>query len=182
MMTKTQTSVQTPAQKSGGLTPQQQARKTTLDIANSSPMMRLMAMTQKKQATMLKMTLELVRQKQHRGLALTVVESELLAECQRRYYSKEKSVTKVSADGTVSIHRQVDASPVMEAMKDYGDILGTKRNDKMSGARLVGGLDPITAHNWAMETRLKIGTKAFAKFAVKRIQDDNEFRKFRVGH
>lgn len=88
----------------------------------------------------------------------------------------------MDADGRVHITRSVDASPVIDAMKDYADIIGHKRNDKMAGAKMIGAIDPITAANWSKETGLKVGTKEFAQFAKKRIQNDNEYRGFRFGH
>tara|TARA_R110000823_G_scaffold5692_4_gene22448 strand:- start:2592 stop:3122 length:531 start_codon:yes stop_codon:yes gene_type:complete len=173
---------QKPTTPQTGLTAEQQKRRATTDVSTSSPMMQLMAMTQQKQARMLRLTLELVRQKREQGLALTVAESELLAECQRRFYGKHTERRYVDANGSVHVEKTMDASPIMQAMKDYGDILGTKRNENMAGARMVGGLDPYTAANWAKETGLKIGTKEYAQFAMKRIKEDSLYRKFRVGH
>lgn len=146
-----------------------------------SPIARLEMMTKQKQARMLKMTLELVRQKLARRLPLTVEENELLAECRRRYYSKPKETITLDNDGRVIVRQSMDIEPIMDAMKAYGDIIGTKRNDKMFGAKMIGGIDPLTAGNWASETGLKVGTREFAQFAKKRIQD-SEYRKFRVGH
>jgi len=147
-----------------------------------SPLLRLESLTKAKQARMLKATLELVRQKVAAGASLTVAESELLAECRRRYYSKERETRRVDADGRIHIERTVDAEPIINAMKDYADIIGFKRNDKLAGAKMIGAIDPITAANWAKETGLKIGTKEYAQFAKKRIQNDNTYRGFRFGH
>lgn len=148
-----------------------------------SPIARLEAMTKAKQAKMLSLTLELIKQKRAQNLRLTLAEEELLAECRRRYYSKYTESTLVDSNGRVIVRKQLDAEPIMNTMKAYGDILGVKRrNDKMAGASLIGGIDPLTAGNWAKETGLKVGTKEFAQFAKKRIQNDSEYRKFRVGH
>ena len=157
-------------------------RRTATDPTTLNPLLRLERMTKTKQAQMLKLTLELVRQKLHAGVSLTVAENELLAECRRRYYSKEKEKMTVDADGRVHVTRTVDAEPIINAMKDYADIIGTKRNDKMGGAKMIGAIDPITAANWAKETGLKIGTREFAQFAKKRIQNDIDYRGFRFGH
>jgi len=93
-----------------------------------------------------------VRQKLAAGVSLTVAENELLAECRRRYYSKETERRYVDAEGRVHIERTVDAEPVIKAMKDYFDIIGVKRNDNMAGAKMIGAIDPITATNWSKET------------------------------
>lgn len=165
-----------------GLTPEQQKRRTTVDPTTLSPLARLEALTKAQQAKMLKLTLELVRQKLAAGSPLTVAENELLAECRRRYYSKEKEKMTVDADGRVHITRTVDAEPIINAMKDYAEIIGYKRNDKFGGAKMIGAIDPITAANWAKETGLKIGTKEYAQFAKARIQNDIDYRGFRFGH
>ena len=164
------------------LTPEQMQRKPKVKATELSPLARLEALTKAKQARMLKATLELVRMKTEKGLPLTVAENELLAECRRRYYAKPKETIRLDADGRVIVQKSQDVEPIINAMKDYGDILGTRRNDRVAGARMIGGIDPITASIWAKETGLKIGTKEFAQFAKKRIQNDLNYRKFRVGH
>jgi len=111
-----------------------------------------------------------------------VREQEFLAELRRRYYAKPKETISLDSDGRVIVRRSNDVEPIMKAMKAYGDILGTKRNDRVAGAKMIGGIDPITAANWAQETGLKIGTKPFAQFAKQRIQNDIDYRFFRVGH
>lgn len=124
-----------------------------------------------------------MRRKLDQGLPLSVAESELLAECRRRYHSKEKVSYKVDANGCVHVTKTVDAEPIMNAMKAYGDIIGVnKRNDNLAGASLIGGIDPVTAANWAKETGLKIGTKEYAQFAKNRIKNDIDYRRFRVGN
>jgi hypothetical protein len=165
-----------------GLSEAQNQRRTTLDPMLLSPLMKLETLTKAKQARMLKLTLALIKQKLASGVSLTVVEEELLAECRRRYYAKPKERQWVDAEGRVHIQRSVDAEPIISAMKDYADIIGKKRNDRMAGAKMIGAIDPITAANWAKETGLKIGTKEFAAFAKKRINGDIDFRHFRLGH
>lgn len=123
-----------------------------------------------------------MKQKQLRGWKLSPAEEELLAECRRRYVHKYKESTIIDPDGRIIVKKSMDVEPIMQAMKDYGDILGTKRNDRVAGARLVGGIDPLTASNWARETGLKIGTKEFARFASKRIKEDIDYRRFKVGN
>jgi len=155
---------------------------TTQNRAQSlSPLARLEAMTKQQQAKMLRLTLELVRQKTARGVPLTVRETELLAECRRRYYAKPKEEIKLQADGRITVHRSMDVEPIMEAMKAYGDILGPRRNDKVAGAKMIGGIDPITAELWAKECGERIGSKPFNKFAAKRLKNDIDYRRFRVG-
>lgn len=147
-----------------------------------SPIARLEALTQAKQARMLRLTLERIKLKKAQGLALSLAEGELLAECYRRLNAKPKETIKLDSEGRVIVTRSQDVEPIIKAMKDYADIIGPRRNDKVAGAKLVGGIDPITATNWSKETGLKIGTKEFAQFAKKRISDDIDFRRFRVGH
>ena len=120
--------------------------------------------------------------KQARGLQLTVAEGELLAECRRRYYSKYRETTLIDSDGRVVVKKELDAEPIINVMKDYAELVGLRRNDKMAGAKLIGAIDPLTAGNWAKETGLKIGTKEYAQFAKKRLQNDIDYRKFRAGH
>lgn len=120
--------------------------------------------------------------KKAQGMRLSLAEGELLAECWRRLNAKPKETIKLDSDGRVIVTRSNDAEPIIKAMKEYADIIGPRRNDRVAGAKLVGGLDPITATNWAKETGLKIGTKEFAKFAATRIRDDIDYRRFRVGH
>lgn len=112
---------------------------------------------------------------------MTVAENELLAECYRRYYAKPKEKITVDSEGRVHVTRSVDAEPIMNAMKDYADIIGVKRNDRVAGAKMIGAIDPITAANWAKETGLKIGTKEYARFAKRRLQGDIDYRRFRFG-
>lgn len=80
------------------------------------------------------------------------------------------------------IRRTNDAEPIMNAMKDYGDVIDRHHRSGAVGAKMIGSLDPITASVWAKESGLKIGTKEFAQFASKRIKEDIDFRKFRMGH
>lgn len=154
-----------------------------MTAANLSPLLRLEAMTKQQQAKKLKLTLELIRQKRAQGLALTVAEAELLAECQRRYHSKPtETMTLDRATGAIHFKRTNDVEPLMRVMLEYGELIGGKRNDRVGGAKMVGAVDPITLTNWQKETGLRPGTKEFAQFAIKRINDDIDYRKFRVGH
>lgn len=121
--------------------------------------------------------------KREKGVPLTVAEAELLAECRRRYYSKERETRTVDSNGVIRVTRTVDAEPIINAMLAYKDLVGIDRhNNKVAGARMVGAIDPITALNWSKETGLKVGSKEFGAFAKKRIQNDIDYRRFRVGH
>lgn len=84
------------------------------------------------------------------------------------------------ATGAVHVNKSNDAEPIMDAMKAYGDIV-TKYGGPNATKRYVGSIDPITASNWAKEWGCAIGTKEFAKLAIKRIKDDIDYRGFRVG-
>tara|TARA_R110002167_G_scaffold74809_4_gene209105 strand:- start:906 stop:1421 length:516 start_codon:yes stop_codon:yes gene_type:complete len=159
-----------------------QTRDRSRQPSQFSTIAHLESLTKAEQAKRLRLTLELVKQKQARNLHLSVAEEELLAECHRRYYSKEKETIKVDHNGSVHIEKSVDASPIMNAMKDYADIIGTGRNERLGGAKLIGSIDNITAANWAKECGFAVGTAMFAAFAKQRIKNDIDYRKFRVGH
>lgn len=119
--------------------------------------------------------------KEKQGLPLTASEENLIAELWRRKYENRRETINVDHDGTVVISKTVDAEPIMDAMKSYGDFID-RHTQRKQAQRMIGSLDPITAFKWMQETGLKIGTKEFAKFAIKRIKQDSEYRSFRVGH
>lgn len=119
--------------------------------------------------------------KDEQGLPLTGKEEELLAELYRRKYERRRESIHVDSTGTVHVSKTVDAEPIMDAVKAYGDFID-KYSTRKQAQRIVGSLDPITAFKWMQETGLKIGTKEFAQFAMKRIKHDSEYRRFRVGH
>ena len=86
----------------------------------------------------------------------------------------------ITSDGeNVTVTKSVDAEPIMEAMKDYGDIIDKKKTGA-AGAKLVGSIDPITAAIWRKECGAGIGTREFAKYAMKKLADP-DFRRFRLG-
>ncbi len=128
----------------------------------------------------LKLILSQALVKYDAGLPLTVKEEELLAELYRRRYENRRETLSVDADGTVRVTKSVDAEPVMEAIKAYGDFIDTHTQRKQS-QRLRGSVDKITAANWAKEAGMAVGTQEFAKFAINRIRNDIDYRKFRVG-
>lgn len=141
----------------------------------------LSALSEEKQARMLGLTLERIKAKMAQGMALSIKEHELLTECRRRYHSKPRVKYQFDQDGSMTIEHSVDIGPVQEMLKNYTEVYGRGRNDKMAGAQMVGALDEVTAVVWSHETGLKIGTKEFAEFAKKRIQNDIDYRVFRVG-
>ena len=115
------------------------------------------------------------------GLPLSVQEEDLVARLDAMRYEKRRESISVDASGTVHVKTSIDAEPVMEAIKAYGDFIDRTSRSK-TGHAMVGAIDPVTAANWMRETGLKIGTREFAQFAIKRIKHDSEYRKFRVGH
>lgn len=119
--------------------------------------------------------------KDAQGLPLTPREENLIAELHRIKHEKRREKITVDADGTVRITKTIDAEPIMQAVKDHGDFID-RYTQRTQAQRYVGSLDPITAYNWMAETGLKIGTKEFAQMAMKRIKNDIDYRKFRVGH
>lgn len=122
-------------------------------------------------AAMVKNTMELIKHKRAHGIALSVPENEFLAECRRIYHAKPQERMVLDSDGSIHIVRSVETSPVIAAVKAYGEILD-KRKEGAAGARLFGSIDPITAAVWARETGLRIGTKEFAEYAKKRLNSD----------
>lgn len=67
----------------------------------------------------------------------------------------------------------------MQAMKDYHDVIGAKHQGAV-GARLFGSLDPITASIFSKECGAGIGTKEFAVYVKKKL-NDNEYKRFKFG-
>lgn len=131
------------------------------------------------QAQKLRLLLAQIKVKLSRNQRLTPTEENLLAECQRVSSMKPKQSVSVDSNGTVVVRRSVDAEPVMEAMKDYGDVI-QKGASKVAGAQMIGAIDPITAAIWRKECGAGIGTKEFAKYAKKKLAD-SDFRRFRLG-
>lgn len=119
--------------------------------------------------------------KEQNGQPLTASEENLIAELYRRRYERRRDKVEVLSDGSIVVSKTVDAEPVMDAMKAYGDFIDRHSQRKMA-QRIVGSLDTVTAFKWMQESGLKVGTREFAQFAIKRIKNDNTYRKFRVGH
>jgi len=118
--------------------------------------------------------------KDAQGVPLSVSEEDLLYELYRRRSERRREKTTIDRDGNVSITKTIDAEPILDAVKAYGDFID-KYTQANRAQRYVGSLDPITAANWMKESGFKIGTKEFAKFAMKRIKHDIDYRRFRVG-
>jgi hypothetical protein len=120
-----------------------------------------------------------IQHKLSRKLPLTPNEENLLAECQRVNRLKPKEETVFDADGKIHFKRSVDAEPIMEAMKDYGDII-QKHKSKVAGAQMLGSIDPITAAIWRKECGAGIGTREFAIYAKKKLAS-SDWKRFRIG-
>lgn len=82
--------------------------------------------------------------------------------------------------GVVHVRKTIDVEPMLDAIKAYGDFVDKYTSYKRA-QKLVGSIDPLTAYNWMQESGFKVGTRDFAKFAMKRIKNDIEYRRFRVG-
>lgn len=119
-------------------------------------------------------------EKDRQGIPLNPTEGNLIAELYRRKYENRRETVHVDANGVITVRKSVDAEPVMDAMRSYGDFIDRYTTRKRN-QQLIGSLDPVTAYRWMQESGLKIGTKAFAKFAIKRLKNDIDYRKFRVG-
>lgn len=120
-----------------------------------------------------------IKVKQSLGKQLTASEENLLAECCYRYYGKPRESITVDCDGNVTTSKVIDAGPVMQAMKDYGDVL-EKHKSGAVGAKLIGSVDEVTAGKWAVECGAAIGTREYAMYAKKKLASA-EFKRFRVG-
>jgi hypothetical protein len=104
-----------------------------------------------------------------------------MAELYRRRYERRRERAYFDSDGVLHIEKTIDAEPVMEAMKAYGDFID-QHSQRKQAQRIIGSLDPFTALNWSKECGAKVGTKEFAQFAMKRIKNDSDYRRFRVGN
>lgn len=121
-----------------------------------------------------------MEQKVARGVNLSPSEENLLAELHRQRYLKPREKMTVNPDGSIHIKKTMDVEPILEAMKAYGDFVDKYASRKMA-QRMVGAIDPLTAQLWSKECGFRIGTKGFAQFAIKRIKNDIDYRRFRVG-
>lgn len=130
-------------------------------------------------AQKLKLLLAQIQVKSSRNLPLTPTEENLLAECQRVIHMKPTETVKLDPDGTIVVKKSVDAEPIFDAMKAYGDLI-QKHKRGVAGARMIGAIDPVTAAIWRKECGAGIGTKEFAAYAKKKLAD-RDFSRFRVG-
>lgn len=131
------------------------------------------------QASKLRLLLAQIKHKQDVGSPLTEHESALLEQCLIEQYSKPREAVTFDADNTMHIKRTNDAEPVLQAMRDYADVLD-KHKTGAAGAKLIGSLDPVTASIFAKECGAAIGTKEFAAYAVQKM-NDSDYKRFRVG-
>lgn len=120
-----------------------------------------------------------VRAKQQLGLALSPEEENLVAECSYRYHMNPTEHVSVDSDGSIVVRKTTDVEPLLDALKDYGDVLSPNHSG-VAGARYVGSIDTITAAAWSKECNAKVGTREFAIYAIKKI-NSSDFRRFRVG-
>lgn len=90
-----------------------------------------------------------------------------------------EKITVDPATGAIHVSRTVDAEPIMQAMKDYGDVIGKGRG-RVAGAKMIGAIDPVTAAIWRKECGAGIGTKEFAAYVKKKLADP-DFKRFRFG-
>lgn len=115
-----------------------------------------------------------------RKLPLTPTQENLLAECQRVLHMKPQESTHLDHNtGIIHVKRSVDAEPVMQAMKDYGDIIDRSKS-RVAGTKMIGSIDPVTAAIWRKECGAGIGTREFAAYAKKKLADA-DFKRFRFG-
>jgi len=130
------------------------------------------------QAQKLRLLLAKITVKQSLNQALTPDEMNLLAECQRVSSMTPVEYIKHDADGSIHIVKQHNVEPIIQAMHDYKDVVGS--HQAKNGAKLVGSIDTITAAVWANESGTRIGTREFAIYAKKKL-NDRDFHRFRAG-
>jgi len=131
-------------------------------------------------AQKLRLLLSQIAVKQQKNLPLTPSEENLLAECSRQRHLQPIETTHVDTDGTIRVVRTNNAEPIMQAMKDYGDVIERSNKKAVAGAQMIGSVDPITAAVWRQECGAGIGTKEFAKYAKKKLADP-DYKRFRFG-
>ncbi len=123
--------------------------------------------------------LKRIKYKLDYDIPMTAKEETLMAELVRYQHYRPKEKMTVDADGLVHVHRSNNAEPVMDAVKRYGDVVDKWAKNK-AGRKMIGSLDPITAGKWAKECGARFGTQEYTQFAVKRLREDIDYRKFRV--
>lgn len=81
--------------------------------------------------------------------------------------------------GQLHITRTVEVDAIFSALNDYRDILSRNAKNRAVNGRLIGCIDPITAANWRKECGAGVGTKEFAQYAKKKL-NDRDYSKFRM--
>lgn len=114
-----------------------------------------------------------IRKKLALNIPLTHPEMRLVEALQTQHRLKPREKTVFDGD-TMHIVRSNTVDDLFDAVRTLSDIHSDAGN---TAYRYRGSLDPITAAQWKKESGLKIGTKAFAQFAMKRMKD-SDYRKF----
>lgn len=109
------------------------------------------------------------------NLPLSTAESALLSRL-REHAALQTTEQFVHDGDKLHVIRRNNVDALVSDVKVMSEI---QKDGKMSEwRRYFGSIDPITAARFAQESRLKIGTKEFAAYAKKRLNDD--YRKFKA--
>lgn len=123
----------------------------------------------------LPVVLERIRQKRALNLPLTENELALLSNLRDRTLLAQKEEFVADSD-KLHLVRSVNAEPVIDAVKVMSEIQAEGKTS--SWRRYFGTIDPITAALFAKESRTKIGTREFAAYVKRRLNDD--YTRFRA--
>jgi hypothetical protein len=84
-------------------------------------------------------------------------------------------------NGGVAFEYTHNVDNIIEGVKEQSELI-TRSHRNRAGALYLGSIDALTAANWSKECGAAIGTKAFAKYAKKKLMDpDNaKFRAQRI--
>ena len=115
-----------------------------------------------------------IRQKLALNLPLSEPESVLLSEIRSRLQLKPRE--EYVFDGTTThVVRTNVVDDVFDAVKIMAEV---HKETQPKTMKYFGSVDPITAANFAQESGHAVGTKAFAKYAKKKLASD--YKKFSV--
>lgn len=131
-------------------------------------------------ASKLRVLLAQIKYRQDAGIPLTVMQEELLAECQRRYYAKPtKRVRLDKATGRITVTRQVDADPLLSAIRDYADTVGKQTG--AAGGRMFAAVDAMSVERMLKDSGLRLGTAEFNAYVKKQVTS-GEYTKYKVNY
>ena len=120
--------------------------------------------------------LKQIFQKVALNLKLKGWENQLYERALELRQNKQEKI-EFTPDGQMIIKKTLNAEPIIEAVKMSSEIETPSRNNK--GMLHLGSIDVLTARNWSKECGAAVGTKEFAAYAKKKLQQ-GEFSRFAV--